>query len=117
VRAGNSEEAKRLARISSFPLQDVLGTFERADVKGVRPSGIDIDAELRSVRLDVEFDGLEALLDYVDALNAGGGPASWSLRRAQPGTGGKAGTASIEATLHGDAEEQSQQGVSAPSVR
>lgn len=84
--ARQDEELSRLAR---FDLDGVLTSAESAQVGGVRALTIEIAPMDRAAHLQIEAPAVQAVLDYVDALNAGLASAAWHVSRIEgAGSGG-----------------------------
>jgi hypothetical protein len=78
-----AEDARRLAGIAAFDLEGVLLNVEAAQVEGVRLRTMDVSPSEASARLEIDAPSTEAVLAYVQALNAGLPTAVWHLERLQ----------------------------------
>ena len=76
-------DAAAIAKMASFPLARVLSAMESARVEGVRLTGLEISASEGSVRAELEFAEHSALLNYLEAINAGEPAPRWLLLQAQ----------------------------------
>jgi hypothetical protein len=97
--AAQTPEARSLAAIRSFPLDDVLTSVETARMDGVRLMALDIAAADGTVRLECEYVNLEKILQYVAKLNEISAHLRWQLlsARANPAGGSAAGSAVVVA--------------------
>lgn len=88
-------QARLLAKLKSFPLNDVLTSVESSKTDGVRLTLLEISAENGVVRIECDYDSSESVFRYRDKLNSGA-TRSWeltSLRSKADASGG--GSASI----------------------
>lgn len=76
-------DARAALRQQEFPLNAVLTALETVAVVGVRVTSVDIQTGDGAVRVQVEFSDYEALLKYLNELNAGEPTERWSLVNAQ----------------------------------
>ncbi|RZT31263.1 hypothetical protein [Cupriavidus agavae] len=97
-----------IVRRQAQPMMPVLGWLERTWSEDVSYARIDIDANARSQRLELETRNEAALLALIDALAATPGVRSASLVRQQRGSDDEAGGhGGIEATIQLRWEEPS----------
>ncbi len=75
--------AREFLALAETDWPSVLTALESATTIGVTPVSIDITPGDRSIRVDVEFLEYEALLAYIEALNAGEPSPRWALVQAQ----------------------------------
>jgi hypothetical protein len=88
-----SEELQAAIALSRFPLDKPLVALESAEVAGVLPTSVDIDATTGIARVELEFSDYDALMKYLGELNAGEPTPQWMLVSAQqtpPDAGGVA---------------------------
>lgn len=69
--------------LQRFPLNAVLTALETVGVVGVRVTSVDIVTADAMVRVQVEFSDYEALMKYLEELNAGEPGERWMLSNAQ----------------------------------
>jgi len=93
-------ERELAARLAAFPLDQVFASVESAQVSGVVVTLLDIDAAEGTVRLEVEFVDLDALLKYVSALNAGEPTPRWRLWSTRAGQQGQPGKGALNGRWH-----------------
>ncbi|KQU65052.1 MULTISPECIES: hypothetical protein [unclassified Rhizobacter] len=79
-------DANAALRLQRMPLDAALASLEAVGTVGVLPVSVDVNAADAMVRVQVEFSTYEALLKYLEDLNAGEPSERWSLATAQ-GTG------------------------------
>lgn len=91
-----AKDAETIARMASFPLDQVLKSIESVRIEGVRVSALDVSTVEGAVKLDLEFNSNEALMRYLEELNAGEPQPRWRLLQAQTGSSASiGGTASL----------------------
>ena len=88
-----------IARLARFDIDGVFTSAESAQVSGVRAMSVEISPADATVRLQIEAPAVQAVLDYVDALNAGLPVPAWRVARVD-GVAGGAG-ASVKAQIDG----------------
>lgn len=76
-------DALAALRLQQFPLNAVLTALETVAVVGVRVTSVDIVTADATVRVQVEFSDYEALMKYLEELNAGEPGERWMLANAQ----------------------------------
>jgi hypothetical protein len=79
LQADQTPEARMLARIASFPLDEVLTNVESSRTEGIRLTLLDVSASDGVVRIECEYNNTEALLTYVAKLNQTGKVAPWQI--------------------------------------
>lgn len=84
-------DAHAALRLQRMPLDAALASLEAVGTVGVLPVSVDVNAADAMVRVQVEFSTYEALLKYLDDLNAGEPSERWSLATAQGTAGGATG--------------------------
>lgn len=91
------QDALAIVRIASNDFGKVLTSLETVQVPNIKVSSIEIVTAEAAARVDVEFTETEALLRYVDGLNAGLPESAerWKVTRAQLPTGTTVGMATI----------------------
>jgi len=82
-------DAQAALKLQRMPLNAALASLEAVGAVGVLPVSVDISAADATVRVQVEFSNYEALLKYLEDLNAGEPVERWRLSTAQ-GSGGQA---------------------------
>lgn len=91
-----AKDAELIARMASFPLDQVLKSIESVRIEGIRVSALDVSTVDGAVKLDLEFNSNEVLMRYLEELNAGEPQPRWRLLQAQAGSSTSiGGTASI----------------------
>ena len=94
-----ARDALAVARVAAFPLDRVLTSLEGARVQGVRLTALEIAATDGTVRADLEFTDHEALMRYLEDINAGEERPRWKLVQAQSASAGTGmSTATIRST-------------------
>ncbi|MET0383536.1 MAG: hypothetical protein ABW032_08950 [Burkholderiaceae bacterium] len=83
-----ARDALAIARTSSFDVGGALRSVEAAQMAGAKTVSIDIDAESRTVSIDLEVAHADMATAYVEALNAGDDRRPWTLSRLQAQGGG-----------------------------
>lgn len=86
--AADAQAALRLQRV---PVNAVLASLESVGTVGVLPVSVDISSAEATVRVQVEFSTYEALLKYLEDLNAGEPAERWILATAQGSAQGGSG--------------------------
>ncbi|NKI97720.1 hypothetical protein [Rhizobacter sp. SG703] len=84
-------DANAALRLQRMPLDAALASLEAVGTVGVLPVSVDINAADAMVRVQVEFSTYEALLKYLEDLNAGEPSERWSLATAQGTAQGASG--------------------------
>lgn len=90
-----AQDAAAVAKIAGFPLDQVLASLESAQVLGVKVTELDVSAVDGMVRAELEFSDHPALLNYLEAINAGEPKPRWTLLQAQLGAASGGNWASI----------------------
>jgi hypothetical protein len=90
-----AKDLAEIARVAAFPIERVFASIESARVVGVRLTALDVSPPEGTARAELEFSDHDALLSYLDAINAGEEKRRWTLVQAQLGSGGSANTATI----------------------
>lgn len=89
-------DALAVARLAAFPVNCVFTALEATRVEGVRLTVLDIAADEGKVKVELEFSDHEALLRYLEQLNAGEAKQRWMLQQARSAQApGGQGAASI----------------------
>jgi hypothetical protein len=90
VEPAYARDAAAIAKIARFPLDRVLVSLESAQVQGVKVTSLELSAVEATARAELEFADHAALLNYLEAINAGEPQPRWALMRAQmaPSPGG-----------------------------
>lgn len=83
VEPAYARDAAVVARIAGFPLDRVLVSLESAQVLGVKLTSLEVSAVESTARAELEFADHAALLNYLEAINAGEPTPRWALARAQ----------------------------------
>lgn len=86
--AADAHAALRLQRV---PIDAALASLESVGTVGVLPVSVDISSADATVRVQVEFSTYEALLKYLEDLNAGEPNERWILATAQGTAQGASG--------------------------
>jgi hypothetical protein len=86
--AADAQAALKLQRV---PVDAALASLESVGTVGVLPVSVDISAADATVRVQVEFSSYEALLKYLEDLNAGEPNERWILATAQGTAQGASG--------------------------
>ncbi len=81
--------AAAIAKLAAFPIDRVLR------VPGVNLTALDIPAAEGSVRVELVYTANDALMSYMDKINAGEPKARWQLPQAKTALGGVTSAASI----------------------
>jgi len=76
-------DARRWMALSRLDSTGVLRAVESAQVIGAKVTAIDVNAESRSVELEIEVTSAEVAAAYLQALNAGADRPAWALVRLQ----------------------------------
>lgn len=76
-------DARRLKNLATADVAGVLRSIESARVPGARVLALDVDAEGRRIELQLDVTSADVAASYVQALNAGLDPRTWSLVRLQ----------------------------------
>jgi len=91
-----AKDAAAIAQMATFPLDRVLRVLESVRVQGVKLKALDISAAEGSVRVELEYTANDALMSYMDEINAGEAKPRWQMLQAQAGSGpGAASMATI----------------------
>jgi hypothetical protein len=94
-----ARDAQAVAKLAAFPLARVLASLEGARVQGVRLSALDISAAENAASAELEFSDHDALMRYLEEINAGEERPRWRLAQAQTAnTGSGMNTATIRST-------------------
>lgn len=80
------QSARRILAERSIPWSQGLTTLEATAVVGVTPMSVDFGNSETAIRLEVSFVDYGALLEYVNALNAGEPELRWKLAQSQAST-------------------------------
>ena len=91
-----SNDARALMREASFPVAAALAAIESVAVGGVLPVNVEMAADTRSVRLQVEYTDQALLMDYLTAINAGEPATRWVLVQARSATATLKGAAMLQ---------------------
>lgn len=86
-------DAQEIAKMAAFPVDQVLTAVESARVQGVRLVGLDLSAVEGTARAELEFSTHEALMQYIEEINAGESAPRWTLNQIQSAQGAGAGSA------------------------
>jgi hypothetical protein len=77
--AAQTPEARMLAKINAFPLDEVLTSVESSRTEGIRLTLLDISAVDGVVRAECEYANTDALLRYVEKLNETSKSTPWQI--------------------------------------
>ena len=95
-------DALAVAKVARFPVGRVLASLEATRVQGVKLTALDIFAAGGTARAELEFASHDALMRYLDDINAGEERPRWRLLQAQTATAGAGGsTATIGSNWNG----------------
>jgi hypothetical protein len=83
VEPAYARDAAAVAKIAGFPLDRVLVSLESAQVLGVKLTSLEVSAVESTARAELEFADHTALLNYLEAINAGEPQPRWALLQAQ----------------------------------
>jgi hypothetical protein len=92
------EDARTVVAMAAFDWGGHLKALEAIREPGVRVNSATVDAQARSIVIEVELTSASQTKSVLSALNAGQSIDQWRLVRAQSGAAGKPATASIEWT-------------------
>ena len=84
-------DAHAALRLQRMPVDAALASLESVATVGVLPVSVDISSADATVRVQVEFSTYEALLKYLEDLNAGEPTERWILATAQGTAQGASG--------------------------
>ena len=87
-----------ITKVAAFPVERVFASIESARVQGVKLTALDIAPAEGRAKAELEFTDHDALLRYLEALNAGEDKPRWSLVQSQLGASGAVKTATIVST-------------------
>ncbi len=90
-------KAQEIANRATLPEADALAELEHVEIAGIQLRSIDLNADRAVVVVELDAANEAPLEDYIDQLNAGGGPPRWHIQRLRVRTGdvrSSAGTAS-----------------------
>ncbi len=85
-------DAAAAARSAAFDVGAVMNALESAQVPSVRVVAFELSPPDGRARVEIESPGLEATLQYLDALNAGIPGRPWALVSAQASPTGQSAT-------------------------
>ena len=74
-----AESARQALALASFDMGAVLAALESAQIAGVHVSSMELSADTRTARVELELQSAELVTPYVEALNAGDPQPHWSL--------------------------------------
>jgi hypothetical protein len=86
--AAYSRDADAIVRLAAFPIADILASIESAQVQGVKVTALEVSAAERTARAELEYDDQEALMRYMDRINADQAKRKWLLAQARAGIAG-----------------------------
>ena len=99
VEPAYARDALAVAKVAAFPVDRVLVSIEGARVQGVRLTALDISAAENTASADLEFTDHDALMRYLEDINAGEERPRWRLVQAQTASAGTGvSTATIRST-------------------
>lgn len=79
LQQSQTPEARMLAAIAGFPLDEVLANIEQAHMDGIRLMMVDISAADAAVRIECDYSKVDRVLEYSAKLQEFGKQMRWQI--------------------------------------
>lgn len=94
-----AEDARAVARMATVDIDSVLSAIEAVRIPGVRVLSVELSAQERVVRVELELNEPSMSLRYLEAINVGEPHPRWQLVRSETPTGASLTSATIQRRL------------------
>ncbi|MCI4429563.1 MAG: hypothetical protein JHC40_10405 [Burkholderiales bacterium] len=94
-----AEDARAVARMAAFDIDSLLSEIEAVRISGVRVLSVELSAQERVVRVELELNEPSLSLRYLEAINVSEPHPRWQLVRSETTTGAALTSAMIQRRL------------------